>query len=133
MRDNDFSTAVADNLGGHTAAQSNGDVPAGIDHGRQVLGLTDKDVALWCTWADQVAPNSTSPPPIAELSALAKQTGGRLLMEENTGNQTDSAALARMAQNVTKYKLRLVMWVRFSNLANSQGVTFAQFKSSAQA
>lgn len=110
MRPGDFGAAVADNLGGASSAELNGEVQGGRDHQRQILGIVDPNTIVWGTWAD----NSGT---VSWLAGLAAQRG-LPLMGENGGPGATSKATALIA-NAETYGMKAAFWIRYGDPGTS--------------
>jgi hypothetical protein len=107
MRAGDFDKAVSTNLSGTSSPEINGEVQRGYDHARLAAALTDRNIALWGTWAEKVGT-------LSWLSSLAKPRGLGL-MGENSGSDTSDKMAATKTEAVM-YGASLMMWIRASEL-----------------
>jgi hypothetical protein len=105
VRPGDFGRAVADNLCGRSSAERNGEIQLGVDHARQIAGLPrDRRLVVWGSWVD-------NPRSAAWLFHLADKHHLRK-MGENSGGDTDRAAMVQSVANARRYGLTAFMWVR---------------------
>jgi hypothetical protein len=105
VRPGDFTRAVADNLCGHSPAEQNGEIQLGVDHARQIAALPhDRRLVVWGGWVD-------NPGYASWLFHLADKHHLRK-MGENSGDDTDLAAMRRAVANANRFGLRAFMWVR---------------------
>jgi hypothetical protein len=85
-------------------------VQAGQDHARHIAAITDPAVAAWCTWANNAAA-------VASVAGPA-HARGLPVVGENSGDETSVADLEALAAHVRAYDLRLVIWVRYTDLVS---------------
>jgi Beta-galactosidase len=92
MRSGDFDKAVATNLGGTSSPEINGEVQRGYDAARQIGALTDPNVVVYGTWAE----NADT---VAYLSGMARAKGLRSMAETSDGCPSGQLpAVMRQAQ-----------------------------------
>jgi hypothetical protein len=105
MRAGDFEAAVRTSLCGTSSAEVNGEVQRAYDHAGHIAALTDPNVAVWGTWAENGGT-------ISWLSSLADAHGLKM-MGENSG-EDDLAKMTIAIDAARSYGLSAFLWVRAS-------------------
>lgn len=106
----ELAVAVQGGLAGSAPSERTRRVQAGQDHARHIAAITDPAVAAWCTWANNAAA-------VASVAGPARARG-LPVVGENSGDETSLADLEALAAHVRAYDLRLVIWVRYTDLVS---------------
>ncbi|WP_432830729.1 beta-galactosidase [Dactylosporangium sp. CA-092794] len=115
MRAGDFERAVATNLAGVSNAERNGEVQRGYDAARQIAALTDPNVVVYGTWAE-------NPDTIVYLTSLARARHRRVMAE--TSHSCLAAQLPAVMRAARANRLAAVYVVRLPAAAVVQGARY---------
>ncbi len=115
LRPGQLDEAIADDLGGMTSAEINGEVQRGFDFARLVGAINDPNVLVYTTWLDADDSGDTGADrrnwsPVRYLAALADANAVHpRLWGENTG-RGDLSAMQRSFRQMRSYNLLGLLW-----------------------